>query len=240
MGYSFRSYRIIFIFLFSNFYTITAQTIYTENALMGKGDLPLIGAVNKLQPEVYKAYIKMRDSALQEGISIDIASAYRSYNRQATIWNRKYLKYLKQGLTPLEAIQKIISYSTLPGTSRHHWGTDIDLIDKTVINKNNILNPKNYEINGCYGKLKIWLDENAEKFGFYLVYTNNADRKGFKYEPWHYSYKEIAKPMLQQFLKINKNTFYENPKIEGSKYINNEFIDLYFKEQLLDINRELK
>ena len=32
-------------------------------------------------------------------------------------------------LEPKKAISEIIRFSTVPGTSRHHWGTDIDIID---------------------------------------------------------------------------------------------------------------
>ena len=43
------------------------------------------------------------------------------------------------GLSPEENIQKIIEYSTLPGTSRHHWGTEIDIIDGTIQSQGDVL-----------------------------------------------------------------------------------------------------
>ena len=54
--------------------------------------------------------------------------------------------------------------------------------------------------NGPYVKLKKWLDENSEKFGFYLVYTKNDKRKGFEHEPWHYSYAPISKNILKELV----------------------------------------
>ena len=44
------------------------------------------------------------------------------------------------------AIDKIIEYSTLPGTSRHHWGTDIDIIDAEPPEEGDVLLPKNFMI----------------------------------------------------------------------------------------------
>jgi LAS superfamily LD-carboxypeptidase LdcB len=82
-----------------------------------------------LLPEAGKAFEEMQKEARKAGIELEIVSAYRSYERQQRIWNRKYTSNAKQGLSPEKNIQKIIEYSTLPGTSRHHWGTDVDLID---------------------------------------------------------------------------------------------------------------
>ena len=85
--------------------------------------------INNMQVEVYEAFDRMRTAAAKKGIEMKVVSAYRSYNRQREIWNAKYKAFTQEGLEPKYAIEKIITYSTLPGTSRHHWGTDIDIID---------------------------------------------------------------------------------------------------------------
>jgi len=191
---------LLFIWNSNSFY---AQQQYSENVLTGKGGLKLAGYATKLQPEVFKQFKKMQKAALKSGIKIKIVSGYRSYQRQLKIWNKKYNKYILEGFSPEETVHKIIEYSTIPGTSRHHWGTEIDIIDAKVKMPSKLLVETNYSINGVYSKLNNWMKKNAKKFGFYLVYTNSNNRKGFKYEPWHYSYKKLSKPMLHQFIKLS-------------------------------------
>ena len=47
------------------------------------------------------------------------------------------------------------------------------------------------------------MDISANRFGFYLVYTKNSNRKGFKHEPWHYSYKPLSQSYLKDYKKLN-------------------------------------
>lgn len=213
---------------------------FTTNQLIGKDSIELVGENYKLQKEVSDSFLLMKSAALKEGVDIKIISSYRSFEHQKRIWNNKYTKYTSNGLSPIQAINKIIEYSTIPGTSRHHWATDIDIIDVNSGIPKNILSLKNFEIGGSSYKLKKWLYKNANKYGFYLVYTNDENRKGFKYEPWHYSYKSISKPMLNEYRKIEIKKILKGEKILGSQYFTDEFLDKYIKENMLDINTELK
>ena len=219
--------------------SVFCQEQFSEKALTGRGDLTLEGTSFKLQKEVFSAFNKMKNAALEDGINIKIVSGYRSFSRQKSIWNRKYNLYISQGLTPNAALQKIIEYSTIPGTSRHHWGTDFDIIDASVKAPKSLLVESNYENNGVFVKLKKWMDTHAESFGFYLVYTNNNSRKGFKYEPWHYTYKPLSKQMLLEFNKIDLIQFYKNIELDGSQYLTKEFLKKYISDNILDINIDL-
>lgn len=229
----------LFCFFFILSFSILSQQQFSAKALTGRGDLTLVGNSFKLQKEVFDAFQEMKKAALKEGITIKIVSGYRSFNRQKSIWNRKYNKYIAQGLSPDAALQKIIEYSTIPGTSRHHWGTDIDIIDASVKMPKNLLSESNYSENGVYFNLKKWMDKNAETYGFYLVYTNTTSRKGFKYEPWHYTYKPLSKPMLKAFKKIDLGTFFQNLDLNGRQYLTKEFLQKYYSENVLDINLDL-
>ena len=217
-----------------------SQNQYSLNALTGKGDLALVGEKFKLQKEVFEAFNKMKEAAIKDGVNIKIVSAYRSFKRQKNIWNSKYDKYISQGLPPKLALEKIIGYSTLPGSSRHHWGTDIDIMDGLVKTPKQVLIESNYIKGGVFRRLKIWMDANSEKFGFYLVYTNNKSRKGFKYEPWHYSYKPLSKKMLNEFKTINFNKLYATLNLKGKNFITKDFLDKYYKQNVLDINPSLE
>ncbi|MGB1450119.1 MAG: D-alanyl-D-alanine carboxypeptidase family protein, partial [Marinirhabdus sp.] len=126
------------------------------------------------------------------------------------------------------------------GTSRHHWGTDIDIIDGGVAPRpENVLRPGLFHGEGPFCKLKTWLDKNAETFGFFEVYTNNANRKGFKYEPWHYSYAPVSKPMLKAYKKLDIKEILTGEKIKGAAHFTEEFIEMYRTEHILGINPNL-
>ena len=78
----------------------------------------------------------MKREAFNDGIRIKIVSGHRDFERQTLIWNSKFLKFTKEyKLKPEEAINEIVRFSTVPGTSRHHWGTEIDIIDEEFKNE---------------------------------------------------------------------------------------------------------
>ena len=171
--------------------------------LLGRKEPALFGNEYRLRKEASDAFAKMQADALQEGLQIYSVSSYRSYDRQERIWNEKYDRFTGQGLSPIKAIEKIIEYSTIPGTSRHHWGTDMDIIDKSVPVPEDSLLEKHFKPGGCYEPLKKWLDKHVNEYGFYEVYTDTPGRKGFNYEPWHFSYKPLSQPMLQEYKEID-------------------------------------
>src|SRR5690606_18777562 len=90
-----------------------------------------------LRKEAYEAFLQMYEAAKKDGITLTIVSATRNFNYQKKIWEDKWSgKVLVQGNDLSKTIQNdslrsktILLYSAMPGTSRHHWGTDIDLND---------------------------------------------------------------------------------------------------------------
>ncbi len=207
--------------------------------LIGKGTPELYGNDFKLRKEAYEAYISMKDEAKKSNILLKVVSSYRDYNHQNSIWERKYKRYISQGFSPESTINKIIEYSTIPGTSRHHWGTDVDIVDANVKQPRSLLDPNNFENHGCFGNLRRWMDANANNFGFYLVYTNQEDRKGFKYEPWHYSYKPLSIEYLSEYRQLNLNEILQNENLLGKDHFSEDFINHYLNEHILSINPEL-
>lgn len=208
--------------------------------LMGKVDIELYGEEINLRQEAHDAFLEMKKAAYSDGIDIKIVSSYRSFERQMAIFERKYLQYTEDdSMAPLDAIDKIIEYSTIPGTSRHHWGTDIDVIDGYAKVEGDVLVPSKFESGGPFENFKIWMDENSEKFDFHLVYTDVAKRKGFKYEPWHYSYAPLSIPMLTEFRGKNLMQILQKEEFEGSDQFTNGFIKNYVRDNILDINTSL-
>lgn len=212
---------------------------YSASQLTGKGGLHLIGSPQKLQKEVWHAYEKMRSAAQSDNINIQVVSGYRSFDRQKTIYETKYRNFINEGMTPEEAISEILKYSTLPGTSRHHWGTEMDIIDANQPQPASVLEEEHYYGDGVYSKMKAWLDQHAESFGFYEVYTNKEGRKGFQYEPWHFSYKPISVPMLEEFMCLDIEAILTVENLSGKDILTGQFLHKYYMENILDINPEL-
>jgi len=159
-----------------------------------------------LREEALEAFIKMRAAARKEGVYLKIRSATRNFSNQKSIWEKKWLgkRRLSDGTNvakdianPKQKALKILEYSSMPGTSRHHWGTDIDL---------NSFNNKWFEKGRGLAHFQ-WMNANAATYGFYRPYTaKNATRpNGYNEEKWHWSYAPLSVPMIQEAQKILKD-----------------------------------
>jgi LAS superfamily LD-carboxypeptidase LdcB len=152
-----------------------------------------------LRKETLDAFEKMSLAAKRDGIILTIISATRNFNSQKRIWENKWTgKTLVEGKDAslisdsVERAKLILLYSAMPGTSRHHWGTDIDL--------NNNDSNKYFE-RGEGLKVYQWLQKNAASFGFCQPYTSkiNSNRTGYEEEKWHWSYLPLASGFLKQY-----------------------------------------
>ena len=150
----------------------------------------------------------------------------------------KYLNNQKQGLNPIENINKIIQYSTIPGTSRHHWGTEIDIIDENHNIKGDLLLEKNY-YNNSFEALRLWMEKYSYKYGFILPYTKDKNRSGFLYEPWHYSYSKLSIPFLEEYIQLKMIDKIYDPEILGIEMLTKDFLYEYQKKFILGIDKKL-
>lgn len=149
-----------------------------------------------LRKEAYDAFIQMEEAAAKDGIELTILSATRNFNYQKGIWERKWQRSRYMGWQEIEKVKDIMQYSSMPGTSRHHWGTDIDL--------NSLRN--DYFESGKGLATYQWLQHNALQFGFVQVYANQSEgRTGYNDEKWHWSYMPLAGPMLEQYNQLINN-----------------------------------
>ena len=211
----------------------------SSDELTGKSRPKLVGRGYRLRPEASVAFKKMKIAAKKKGFNIKVVSSYRNYQSQRRVWHRKYINSKLQGLSDDEAIEKIIEYSTIPGTSRHHWGTDLDIIDTSRGIPSNSLEAEHFVKGGKFYKFKLWLNQNAESYGFYEVYTNDKERKGFKYEPWHFSYKPLSVNYLKEYRGLDLFEILKEIPLHESKHLSKKFVKKYLKEYILGINPEL-
>lgn len=210
-----------------------------ESELFGKKRPRLYGNDYNLRRRASEAFIDMSADARKEGIEICSVSDYRDFDHQKRIWNKKFQKYTNLGLGHQQIVKKIIEYSAMPGTSRHHWGTDMDVIDASKPKPIDVLQPEHFEEGGAFGDLRRWLKENSHNYDFFEVYTNNPGRKGFKYEPWHISFAELSVPMLKQYLNTPMEKYVIDETMKGSKKFSKEFLSWYKDAYVLGINPQL-
>ena len=162
-----------------------------------------------LQPVVAAAYQAMQQAAVADGFELRIASAWRDFSRQQAIVKAKLngerpvydaaqQPVTLTGLSPAAQIEAILLYSALPGASRHHWGTDLDVWDQAAVPADYALQltPAEYATDGPFNGLNDWLSRHAAQFGFFRPYR--TFRGGVAVEPWHLSFQTLASQYLQQ------------------------------------------
>lgn len=162
-----------------------------------------------LHCEVVTSFLAMRDAAAAAGIDLVAASGFRDFDRQVLLWNRKW-----RGEQPLHGrdgrlldaasldaaarVEAILCWSAVPGGSRHHWGTDVDVVDAASM-------PPGYQVRlvaeeyapgAVFGRLAEWLDGHMARFGFHRPYASGGCGAGI--EPWHVSYAPVASRALEE------------------------------------------
>jgi LAS superfamily LD-carboxypeptidase LdcB len=160
-----------------------------------------------LHHQVVEPFLALRAAAARERIDLTPSSAFRDFHSQAEIWNRKFRGerplYDRDGntrdhasLTEEQLVEAILVWSAVPGASRHHWGSEIDVYDRAAMPEGYRVKllPEEYMPGAVFERLASWLDENLHRFGFFRPY--DRDRGGVYPEPWHISYAAVSGPAL--------------------------------------------
>ena len=185
------------------------DTSFTVDYIMGKFEPATHPDFTEINPpfsdekryvrkDVLAAFVKMYDAAKADGINLKVESATRNFANQKRIWEAKWTgKRLIEGgkdatkawPNPKDRALTILKWSSMPGTSRHHWGTDIDI--------NQFENE--YFESGKGLKEYEWLLANGAKFGFCQVYTpkDAARPTGYNEEKWHWTYMPVSQKITQ-------------------------------------------
>ena len=175
---------------------LTGNVFRKDNPLFVKVDTVHTERNIYLIPPVYEAYKKMYDAALADSIKLVITSGHRIFSEQVYEWELRWDNPRTDIVfeNDVEKVQYLLQYRSIPGTSRHHWGTDIDLNSFEV----------EYFQTEEGKKMYNWLKENAGTFGFFQPYTPQDEKRpgGYKEEKWHWSYKPMSRLMLIKYLKL--------------------------------------
>lgn len=182
--------------------------ILTDDLLTGRDDsfIDHDSLERPVHTALVPAWRELLGAARAAGFEPAIASGFRSYQRQLQIWNDKAagrrpvldacgIPLATESCDEWQLVQAILRWSALPGASRHHWGTDIDVYDRAAVDETYAvqLTPDEVADDGPFGALHCWLDARiaaGESFGFFRPYA--ADCGGIAPERWHLSYAPMA------------------------------------------------
>ncbi len=138
----------------------------------------------------------MDDCYSQTGKDVYVISGHRTYNYQKGNYERQVAVFTNQGYSRSEAEKLAAEWVAVPGTSEHHLGYAVDIIDTQIWD----LVEEQENLEG-----QQWLMANSWKYGFILRYPKNTKNEtGINYEPWHYRYlgKELAKEVYDSGLTL--------------------------------------
>jgi LAS superfamily LD-carboxypeptidase LdcB len=178
----------------------------TDQQWLGQQSPNLVdaGRGHLLHPTVKLAFTAMQQKAHSDGIDLQIVSSFRSFERQLAIFNKKWRgeAVLRDAngevldnttLSNTDKLHAILTWSALPGASRHHWGTDLDVYDRESVHQWSgtfeLVEEEYLERGPCY-LLACWLEENMAEFGFFRPFSKNNG--GVAREPWHLSHKAVS------------------------------------------------
>jgi D-alanyl-D-alanine carboxypeptidase len=126
-----------------------------------------------MQPEAAAAWKSLKAAARDAGLPFIVLSAYRSPERQRTLFNGKLSG------TSDDSINAALRWYSLPGTSKHHSGYALDFMYP----------------DGTFGEFRqtpayAWLEKdnfyNAKRFGFIPSYPDDVSAQGPNPEPWEF------------------------------------------------------
>jgi zinc D-Ala-D-Ala carboxypeptidase len=163
---------------------------------LDKTTIPVNRKGHFLRKEAADAFLLLYAAFKKEhpGIEISIISSVRNFDHQKGIWEKKWTANASGSKESSARARHILKYSSMPGTSRHHWGTDFDI--------NSLQNT--YFESGDGKIIFTWLETNAAKYGFCRPYTAGRS-KGYLEEKWHWSYKPLSKKFTDDWLRLFKN-----------------------------------
>lgn len=214
----------------------------TAEMLTGRSSAHLVTLCghHRLQPAAATAFLAMQQAAKTAGLTLQPASSFRDFARQQRIWNEKFRGQRPlldskshlldhQQLTIAARCEAILHWSALPGASRHHWGSDVDVYDPECLptGKNLQLEPWEYQEGGYFHALTLWLTQHMADFGFYRPFTD--PHHGVAIEPWHLSYRPISQQVEALLTPELLLTAWQGEDIAGSEWLSAHIDDIFVR-----------
>ena len=205
-------------------------------------DVPGCGAaVRRLHSDTLADFLTLREYCAGQGIQLAIASSYRSFNQQLTLWNEKMRGQrpvlddrgqivVLDDLSDAEKLPLVLRWSALPGCSRHHWGSDLDVYDLAAMPAGYSLQlvPEEYAESGPFHKLGRCFAEGfaaGDWRGFFRPYAE--DKGGVAVEPWHISHRGVASAAQSIICPKAVKKVLASVEIEGQRAILDQFEEIW-------------
>ena len=134
----------------------------------------------------------MREAAAANGTPISVLAAFRSYARQADLFERRV-----DEMGASEAGSRVAR----PGHSEHQLGTTLDVGDEGAT-----------DVDQAWGASPAgqWIASHAHEFGFLISYPAGAEeRTCYDFEPWHLRYvgRELAAAVIASGRTLREHLF---------------------------------
>ncbi|MBR5252050.1 MAG: M15 family metallopeptidase [Oscillospiraceae bacterium] len=145
---------------------------------------------------------QMLQDARDAGYNMYLVSAYRTYDYQVGLYNRKVSEYIGYGYDEATAKTEAAKWVAIPGTSEHSIGLAADIVSSTWYNYNSDLT-EDFEDTEHFE----WLYTHCADYGFILRFPKNREATtAISYEPWHYRYVgvEAAKYIMSNNITLEE------------------------------------
>lgn len=172
--------------------------------------------------EVMAAFHALQREARAHGWHLVIVSGYRSFPDQRSLWNRKFrVVWDEAEMDGDHCVRSVFEYTALPGFSRHHWGTELDLGEYHLRHRAEVpVGAERPKMEDFYA----WLDVNAPRFGFCKVYKGVLG--AIQEEPWHWSYRRYASVFQRRFDRLGDFSPLPMESVLGWEYIQPRFAEM--------------
>lgn len=146
--------------------------LQTECSTLVETELDVFGRQPRLDARACVAWQAMKTAALQDGVELQIVSAFRSVEYQKELFLRK----LARG----DTVETILRVNAAPGFSEHHSGCALDIGTPGFPHLEEV-----FEQSQAFA----WLRMHAAGYGFHMSFPRDNEA-GVVYEPWHWCYRE--------------------------------------------------
>lgn len=154
-----------------------------------------------LERDAAYLYSLMVDAAQKDGVHLRYEDCYRSYNQQASAYERRcpFVETAVYGVDPVTGAKvqtgtrKTRECTGAPvapaGRSNHGWGRAVDFASRYG------------RVLSCYDAEYDWMKNNAHRFGW--VHPDWAECGKDTQEPWHWEYAGVTDPTLVEYVTID-------------------------------------
>lgn len=135
--------------------------------------------------------------------SLRVVSHDRSFDEQAAIIAAQ-LRQLGATAASTDAelrtmLVRILGTRSMPGHSRHHWGTDVDVVST---------DSERWRSYPPLARVQAFLEATGPELGFYTPYRDGAfpepAKPHYNAEPWHLSYFPLAADRVRRWTAVVK------------------------------------